>query len=94
MIRKLTTVGYEAANAVGRFICDYQSDLSDLPTQTRSAKYPEMDMVNAGSTAVVLEDGTQYMLDNQGQWKQLSSGGGGGDIDIATDAEVMEYIFG
>ena len=96
MIRKLAMVGLEAANNIGRFICDAKSDIDDLPSQTRSAKYPEMDCVASGSTAVVVEDASEYILDNQGNWKLYrdGSGGGGGDVDIATDQEVIDFLYG
>ena len=96
MIRKLAMVGLEAANNIGRFICDFKSDIDDLPTQERSAKYPSMDCVGSGSTAVVVEDASEYILDNQGNWKLYrdGSGGGGGDVDIATDQEVIDFLYG
>lgn len=74
MIRRLTTSGYESANGIGRFICDYSTDLADLPTQNPSATYPDFGCVQSGSIAVVVEEACEYILDNQGQWKLYRDG--------------------
>jgi hypothetical protein len=43
------------------FIIDFQSDVSDLPT----------DKIAAGSTAICVEDSSIYILDNYKKWRKL-----------------------
>lgn len=51
------------------FLCDYQSDVSDLPTNRRP-----------GSRATVIENGNFYILNSNKQWilQPKNSGGSGG----------------
>lgn len=57
---------YNAAS----FICDFQSDVENLPTNR-----------GTGSTAKVLENGNFYILNSNKEWiLQTSSGGGGGGL--------------
>lgn len=72
---------YNAAS----FICDFQSDVANLPTNR-----------GVGSTAKVLENGNFYILNSEKQWiLQTSSGGGGGgglppeDTTIIYDGGVI-----
>ena len=70
---------YNAAS----FICDFQSDVANLPTNR-----------GVGSTAKVLENGNFYILNSNKEWiLQTSSGGGGGlppeDTTIIYDGGVI-----
>jgi hypothetical protein len=45
------------------YVADTTSDINDLPT--------DMSKVSAGSTCFVIEDSSVYMLNSQGEWKQI-----------------------
>lgn len=71
------------------FVCDYLSDIANLPTVG----------CVPSSEAFVIEDSSNWMLNNAGVWnkiiKQTSGGGGGGTIDesnVATDKEVEDML--
>lgn len=59
------------------FYCDYLSDISKLPTQTKEGAPQEGDTVSskpcsAGSNCVCLENSNVYVLGKDtDQWKQL-----------------------
>jgi hypothetical protein len=64
--------GKQSFYNIGVYICDYESDIADLPVNK-----------SAGSTAKVVETGNTYMLNNFHQWiLQPDSGGtsSGGNI--------------
>jgi hypothetical protein len=44
---------------MGTYVCDYESDVSDLPTHK-----------SAGSKATVIESGNVYILNSYGVWKK------------------------
>lgn len=45
-------------------ICDYESDVADLPTDKA-----------VGSTALVLETSNLYMINSEGKWIKVGAGG-------------------
>ena len=52
---------YDRSDAGHReFVCDYESDVADLPTDCA-----------AGSTAFVIENGSARMLNSAGEWKVI-----------------------
>ena len=69
---------YNAAS----FICDFQSDVENLPTNR-----------GTGSTAKVLENGNFYILNSNKEWILQTSSGGGGlppeDTTIIYDGGVI-----
>jgi hypothetical protein len=52
------------------FYCDYESDVSDLPTNR-----------GVGSKAIVIETGNVYLLNGQHQWILQPTTGSGGNTD-------------
>lgn len=48
------------------FVCDVRADVENLPTQST-----EKDRCVTGSTALVIEDGSVWMLNSLGEWKEL-----------------------
>ena len=85
MFRRMSVVGYEAANGLHRFICDDATDLANLPTLTEmSTADPICGPCNVGSTAIVIDETKEYMLNNQGEWvlfRKLGSGSSLEDIE-------------
>lgn len=56
-------------------------------------KLPKYDCLDSGSKAQCTDTGEVYAyLSSTKTWYKLKSGGGGGDYDIATEAEVQEAI--
>lgn len=52
---------YDRSNAEHReFVCDYESDVADLPTNCA-----------AGSVAVVIEPFSVYMINSFGEWRKI-----------------------
>lgn len=47
-------------NNILQYCCDTREDLAKLPTGD-----------GAGSTCIVIEDSSVYMLDSKGQWKEI-----------------------
>ena len=47
-------------NNILQYCCDTREDLAKLPTKD-----------GAGSTCIVIEDSSVYMLDSKGQWKEI-----------------------
>lgn len=60
----ITSTNGKVAYDVCDFICDYESDVTDLP-----------DDKTVGSTALVLETSNLYMINSEGKWVKLSFGG-------------------
>lgn len=48
------------------FVCDYRNDVNNLPTQNT-----EKDKCPSGSTALVIEDSSVWILNSLGEWKEL-----------------------
>lgn len=94
MYKKLSMVGYAAANNLAKFICDTESDLTSLPTLTAPSADGSSEPCGVGSVAVVLNNQTCYMLSNAGTWVEYGSTAGGGVSEdfIATLAEVQTYV--
>lgn len=55
------------------YVCDFDSDIASLPTDSP-----------AGSTAFVIEDSSEWMIDSSGQWTAVTIGGAPGDITLKT----------
>lgn len=70
------TIGY----GIKKFFVDTEVEISNIPLET----------VFPGSTAFVIENSKSYMLNNQFQWIEISSGGGsaGGGGNISPDDEI------
>lgn len=73
---------------MAEFLCDYESDVADLPTNR-----------GPGSTARVIESGNVYILNNSHQWiKQPKNSSGGGssseeeEIIVLNDAAPTDDI--
>lgn len=100
MVKRLSIVGYMAANDMHRFICDDVSDINTLPTKTsKGTVEPYYDECGVGSTAIVIAEQSEYMLNNQNEWKFYKNLNGGssivtpeGEIDVATLGEIANYI--
>lgn len=60
----MTSVNGKVAYDVCEFICDYESDVANLPKDK-----------TVGSSALVLETLNIYMINGEGQWVKLSFGG-------------------
>lgn len=55
------TKQFDKSNAdIREFVCDYESDVADLPTNCA-----------AGSTAFVIENSAARMLNGAGEWKVI-----------------------
>lgn len=82
MISIASQFGQVQYNVV-KLILDSADDVINLPLD-----------VKPGSTAFVIETSTWYMLNNQGQWKEVdlgsSSGGGGGGGGGSSDETIYE----
>lgn len=65
---------------VAEFICDYQSDVANLPTH----KGP-------GSVAYVVENGNKYVLNSQHQWikQPTNSGSGSGSGGSSGEGDIV-----
>ncbi|MBQ7821311.1 MAG: hypothetical protein IJ391_03410 [Clostridia bacterium] len=48
------------------FVCDTRADVDNLPTQ-----FTEKDKCPTGSTALVIDDSSVWMLNSEGVWKEL-----------------------
>lgn len=84
MAHILKTIGKVANVPFKHFECDNTSDLSAIDTSN----------VLMGSTCYVINTGTWYHLNSQGQWKIYtanSGGGGGGGTD--TPSVDDNYIY-
>ncbi len=102
MFKRLSVVGFAAANNLQRFICDELSDIANLPTLTSpSQTAPYCEPCGAGSTAIVIAANKEFMLNNANEWKpckNLNNDGDvtivteDGDLDVATVSEVSNYI--
>ncbi len=75
------------------FVCDTRADVANLPTQTT-----ENNRCVTGSTAFVIEDSSEWMLNSLGEWKVTtkaagSASGGGGETGVVTieESESEEY---
>lgn len=70
------------------FICDYESDIQDLPT--------DREKISVGSKALIVETKKVYILNNVREWKEISgynsSGSSGIDADIATVDETKTFL--
>lgn len=78
-----------------KFICDYISDLSNLPTNSSCSTIGNIEPCAIGSLALVIENQSIYILSNQNIWSLLKKYDGESildTIDIATLEEVKEYI--
>lgn len=51
---------------IQEFICDTRADISNLPNQNTSP-----DRCVFGSTAFVIEDSSVWMLNSEGDWKEI-----------------------
>lgn len=79
----MITVGTNRSNKpfynMAEFLCDYESDIADLPTNR-----------GPGSTARVVETGNVYILNNNHEWvKQPKNSGGGGSSSGEGDIVVL-----
>lgn len=48
------------------FVCDTRADVDNLPTQ-----FTDKDKCPTGSTALVIDDSSVWMLNSEGVWKEL-----------------------
>lgn len=79
----MITVGTNRSNKpfynMAEFLCDYESDIADLPTNR-----------GPGSTARVVESGNVYVLNNNHEWiKQPKDSGGGGSSSSEGEIVVL-----
>lgn len=68
------------------FICDIRDDIASLPTQN----------VPAGSTAFVVADKSQWMINSQGQWLEISRAIISGDVEVyirETSSDVYASVY-
>ena len=49
------------------FLCDTETDIADLPTQTTNGKFDGVHC-GAGSFAIIAEGHTLKILNNKGEW--------------------------
>lgn len=88
----MITVGTNRSNKpfynMAEFLCDYESDIADLPTNR-----------GPGSTARVVESGNIYVLNNNHEWiKQPKDSGGGsstsgeGEITVLGDTSANDIL--
>lgn len=69
MISK-TKNGDLSSSPISNFLCDTRSDITFLPTHKNGTKkFP--DKVYAGSTALVIEDASVWILNNEDVWIEL-----------------------
>lgn len=69
MISK-TKNGSQSSTPTSDFLCDTRNDIKSLPTHTKTTKdFP--DKVYAGSTALVVEDASVWILNNADIWTEL-----------------------
>ena len=69
MISK-TVDGTQSSMPTSSFLCDTRDDINSLPTHTKITKeFP--DNVYAGSTALVVEDASVWILNNADEWVEL-----------------------
>lgn len=51
------------------FICDSKDDITNLPTNKRASNLGQIEFTCAiGSKAIIVEDGSTYILNNQNSW--------------------------
>lgn len=62
-----------------KFLCDYQSDVANLPTNR-----------GPGSKATVIENGNVYVLNAEHQWILQPKTGSGGDIPSPGDTIIYD----
>lgn len=74
-----------------KFICDTTSDLLELPTSRKASKTNGIKSCSVGSIAIVINDNSTYMLNNQDEWKEFKSAGSELNIDgdILTAGEKL-----
>lgn len=65
-IKMLRREGERGKNSLCEFLCDTSSDVSDLPTETSTGTVG--DYCSAGSIALIAEDKSLVVLNNQGEW--------------------------
>lgn len=65
-IKMLTREGGKGPNSHCEFLCDTSSDVANLPTET--SKGTVGDYCSAGSIAIIAEDKSLVILNNQGEW--------------------------
>ncbi|MCD8090106.1 MAG: hypothetical protein LUD81_05695 [Clostridiales bacterium] len=78
-------------------MADYSSDISNLPTSTSRGTQGESKLrVNAeclpGSTCRVAEDSSVWILNNQNEWVEQESSGGGSGGDYSLTAITTDEI--
>lgn len=75
------------------FICDTSSDLEELPTNERKSLTHKVGKCSVGSRAIVVDEQTTYILNNNNEWKIFSSAGSGGSGDSSDypDGNGMRY---
>lgn len=68
--------GSPISTKMKQFVCDSLSDIANLPTNKKmgvsvEGQAFETEMIDVGSTAIVLEDSSVWMLSPSGEWKEL-----------------------
>lgn len=77
------------------FICDYESDIQNLPTSKNKGK--DGVTCSIGSKALVIDSKKIYILNNSNEWKEfldykIQSSVGGDSVDVATADEINDYL--
>lgn len=75
------------------FVCDFESDILTLPTNTNKSSDGKMQTCSVGSVATVIDTKKTYILNNQGEWKEWNnSANSSKSLDVATIEELQDYL--
>lgn len=77
------------------FICDYESDIQNLPTSKKVGT--DGVVCSVGSKALILDTKKLYILTNQDEWKEFLDyktqvSVSGDAVEIATADEINNYL--
>lgn len=94
-IKVLDRTGGNGCNCRTLFLCDYEEDIKNLPTEKTTGECG--DTCSAGSKAIVLENGgSTWLLGNTGTWNVWNQGNstfpdvvGGGTADDIAGSDIV-----
>lgn len=81
------------------FMCDYLSDINNLPDMIHEGKPQENDTVcknrcSPGSKCLCQEDGSIWLLGKEtNQWKKMKTSSSGGEIIVGDNIEPISSSF-